>query len=67
MLAIWGEDFRVAETVLANLNYEVMRNALATAIAEQRERSAAIAEGYRPGDPMARGIAEAIRKNRTES
>lgn len=66
MLAIWDEDFAAAETVLTDLNYGVLRNALATAIAEQRERSAKIAEGYHPGDPMARGIAEAIRKNRPQ-
>ncbi len=68
-IAVLSEDMDCAEGALAGLlaNTITMRNAVATAIATQREKSAKIAESFtREHGAVAKKIAEMIRKNQFE-
>lgn len=66
MLTVFNEDIEAADRAIGELhNVAVsMRGALASAIAEQREKSAKIAESFtRERGAVAKEIAAAIRKN----
>jgi len=65
-MTVFNEDVEAADRAMGELhNVAVsMRNALAHAIAEQRERSAQIAESFTRDGSSPKDIAAAIRKNR---
>ena len=67
-IPIFADDIELALGVMARTNVlsatEQLRDAIALALATERERCAKIAEEYRAGDYLAKNIASAIRQKR---